>query len=105
MRRELFEREPWIARSIYDALDESKRVWQASRRRLAETTPWLLTELEEATALIGEDWWPNGVAANRHVIRAMCEEQAAQGLVEKQVDPESVFAEYTEVTSRTAVPA
>jgi 4,5-dihydroxyphthalate decarboxylase len=104
IRRELFEREPAIALSLYHAFDESKRHWDASRRRLAETTPWLLADIEDATALIGEDWWPYGIEANRHVIRALCEEELAQGLVERPIDPDSVFAEFAEVASRQAVP-
>jgi len=105
IRRELFEREPWIAQSIYKALDGSKNRWQASRRALAETTPWVLADIEEATALIGEDWWPNGIEANRHVIQALCEEEIAQGLVSQPIDPDSVFAEFAQATRRKAVPA
>ena len=69
----------------------------ASRRRLNDTTPWLLAEIEDSTALIGEDWSPYGVEANRKVVQALCDEQYAQGLNAEQLDGSIAFAEFEEV--------
>jgi 4,5-dihydroxyphthalate decarboxylase len=94
IRREIFERHPWVAQSLFDAFERSKSIWQG-RRRLAETTPWLLAEIEAATALMGTlDWQPNGVEPNRAMTAALCDELYAQGLIDQPLDPETVFAEF-----------
>jgi 4,5-dihydroxyphthalate decarboxylase len=97
LRRAVFERAPWVARSIYQTLEKSKAQWQAGRRRLTDTTPWLLAEIEKATEMMGEDWSPNGVEANFKAISCLCEEELAQGLIAEPLDPNTVFAEFQEV--------
>jgi 4,5-dihydroxyphthalate decarboxylase len=94
VRREVFERDPWIARSLYTALDQSQKLWQERRKQLTELTPWLLADVERAMELMGEDWQPNGVEANRKVIATLCEEEFAQGLIEEPLDGDSVFADF-----------
>jgi 4,5-dihydroxyphthalate decarboxylase len=97
IRRELFEREPWVARSIYLALDESKNRWQASRRRLADTSPWLLADLEDVTSMLGADFQPSGVEPNRKMVQALCDELDATGLLAKPLAEASVFADFEKV--------
>lgn len=97
IRRHVFARDPWIARSLYEALDLSRLTWQKRRQRLNETTPWMLAEHEETMELMGEDWQPNGVEPNRAMIRWLCEEELAQGLIANPLDPDSVFAEFEQV--------
>jgi 4,5-dihydroxyphthalate decarboxylase len=99
VRRDLFEREPWIVRSLYRALDESRLRGQESRRILAETTPWLRAEIEETTALMGRDWSPNGVEPNRTMIAALCEEEYLQGFIAERLDPTTVFSEFEAIMS------
>jgi 4,5-dihydroxyphthalate decarboxylase len=99
IRRQVFDRDPWIARNLYKALDESKTVWQANRRRLTDTTPWLLADIEESTELIGHDWHPNGVGPNRKMIQALCDEEYGQGLISEPLDGSAVFAEFEAVMS------
>jgi len=94
IKRSLFEQHPWIVKSLFDAFDRSKRVWQENRLKLTDTTPWLMAEIEEARALVGEDWQPYGLRSNRAVISALCEEQYAQGLVEKPFDPAAAFVDF-----------
>jgi len=98
VRRDVFERDPWIAASLYEALEQSKQVWQASRRSLADTLPWTLAEVEEATRLMGQDWHPNGIEANRGPLEAFLDEQVAQRLIGRRLSVEELFAEYLEVT-------
>ena len=97
IRRDVFEENPWIATQLYDAFQESKLAWQAERRYLTDTVPWLLPEIEEATELFGEDWLPYGVEPKREEIAMLCEEEVAQGLIDRPVDPETVFAEFAEL--------
>jgi 4,5-dihydroxyphthalate decarboxylase len=97
IRRELFEREPWVARSLFLAFDESKSRWQAERYYLAETAPWLMAEMEESVAIWGENWQPNGVEANRTMTRTLCDELDAQGLLAKPLPEASVFSEFEQV--------
>ncbi len=94
VRREVFEKQPWIAPSLYNALDKSRVLWQEHRLDLAELTPWSLPDIEDTIALMGRDWHPNGVQANRKVIQALCDEEYAQGLIPKPLDASSVFADF-----------
>ena len=87
---------PGSLRSLYDALEESRLLWQRRRRVWAECTPWYLAELEEVTALMGEDWQPNGLAANRRMVDTFCRELHAQGLIAHPTDGAAVFSEFEE---------
>jgi len=98
MRRTVFERDPSVAPRLVAAFDESKRRWREDRRKFADTTPWILAELEETALTLGEDWQPSGVEANRKMLAAFCEEQMAQGLVPQALDPDIAFADYAAVT-------
>jgi 4,5-dihydroxyphthalate decarboxylase len=94
LRRELVERHPEVVRAIFAAFDEARRRAERNRWELAETTPWLLAELEETTALMGADFQPYGLEPNRAMIAAFCEEQSAQRLVPRRLDPAEVFADF-----------
>jgi 4,5-dihydroxyphthalate decarboxylase len=94
VRRAAFERHPEVAARLYDALERSRQWWQARRRGLAETTPWMEDDIAEATRLFGGDWQVNGVQRNATLIATLCKEQYAQGLVTRELDPADVFAEF-----------
>jgi 4,5-dihydroxyphthalate decarboxylase len=94
IKRSLLEQHPWVVKSLFDAFDRAKKAWQENRLKLTDTTPWVLADIEEARKHVGDDWQPYGVAANRKVIAALCEEQYAQGLVEKPFDPSKAFADF-----------
>ncbi len=98
MRREVFEREPSLAPRLVAAFEESKRRWRDDRRRFADTTPWILAELEETAAVFGEDWQPAGIEPNRKMIADFCAEQLAQGLVTQPLNPDTAFADYAAAT-------
>jgi 4,5-dihydroxyphthalate decarboxylase len=97
LRRETFERYPRVARSLYSALEQAKLRWQERRRGLAETTPWMEEEIEETVRVFGHDWQPSGVDANSRVIKTLCEEEYAQGLVTRAIDPSEVFADFERI--------
>ena len=95
VRREVYEKHPWVLRSLFNALDGSRRKWQFERKRMADSTPWLLAEIEETIAMFGEEnWAPYGVEPNRKAVQALCDAQFAQGLISKQLDAGAVFAEF-----------
>lgn len=97
LRRDVFERDPQLAVAVYRALDQARLYWQKQRLFMAEMTPWVLVDLENTASVMGADWQPSGVAANRHIIKALCDEEIAQGLIDRPVDPGSVFADFDAV--------
>lgn len=97
LRRQVFEKSPQVAVSLYRTLDQARVQWQQQRLFMAELTPWTLTDIEDTAALMGADWQPSGVEANRKVIAALCEEELAQGLIERPIDPATVFADFAAV--------
>src|SRR3712207_2163705 len=71
VRRDLYERHPWVAQTLTKALYRAKRqaaaeLYDASALRVM--LPWLIPGLEEARALMGEDYWSYGLQANEHVL-------------------------------------
>ena len=62
---------------------------------MADSTPWLLAEVEDSIALFGEECWaPYGLEPNLKAIQALCDEQFAQGLSQRRLDARTAFAEF-----------
>jgi 4,5-dihydroxyphthalate decarboxylase len=98
IRRELLDREPWVARSLYDAFCESKQralAELANSVALYSSLPWQIAEVETTRALMGDDYWPYGVEQNRTALEALTRYSCEQGLIERPVPIESLFAPST----------
>ncbi len=95
VRRDVYDRHPWVAQSLTKALHASKQkamaeLYDASALRVM--LPWLIPGLEEARDLLGEDYWSYGLAANRHVLETFLRYHHDQGLSRRLLTPEELFA-------------
>lgn len=95
VRRDVYERHRWVARSLTTALEEARELaWQRfhDSSALAYMSPWLVQHAEEDRALLGEDFWSYGVEQNRIVLEAFVRYHHAQGLSPRRVEVEELFA-------------
>jgi 4,5-dihydroxyphthalate decarboxylase len=53
--------------------------------------PWLTKLIGDDRDLLGEDWWPYGIAANRKAIDAVLRYHHEQGLTQRRFSIEEVF--------------
>lgn len=98
VRASVLDRHPWVARSLYAAFCVAKARATAdlgSPVALAATLPWLVAEVEETRALMGEDYWPYGIEANRVTLEALARYSCEQGLAERVIPVEELFAPST----------
>jgi 4,5-dihydroxyphthalate decarboxylase len=98
VRRELYERHPWIALSLYKAFARAKAVAVAELEEsqfLPVTLPWLHEHVEQARGVLGDDFWPYGLEANRHDLSTLIGYARRQGLLAGELEPEDLFAPNT----------
>jgi 4,5-dihydroxyphthalate decarboxylase len=98
IRRELYEKNRWIAQSLYKAFVKSKAKTYAAYNQtaaLAAMLPWLVAHVEEARKEMGDDWWSYGLEPNRHVLETFLRYHQEQGLSKKRLAPEDLFAPET----------
>lgn len=98
IRRELYARNPWIAQSLTKAFSQAKAKAMALYEQTAALpamVPWLVAQLEEARREMGADWWPYGLAPNRHVLDTFLRYHHEQGLSKRRLAPEELFARET----------
>jgi 4,5-dihydroxyphthalate decarboxylase len=98
IRRELYDRYRWIAQSLLKAFTQAqKKTYEYLATSMALTTmlPWQSAHVEEARALLGEDWWPYGVEANRHVLETFLRYHHEQGLSKRRLEVDDLFAPET----------
>ena len=98
IRRDVLERDAWVARSLYDAFVEAKRRAVAELHNpvvLYSTLPWQIAEVEATDALMGEDYWPYGLEPNRKNLETLMRYSREQGIAEREVPVESLFAPTT----------
>ena len=100
IRRPLVENDPPLARRVFDAFEASRAMWEQQRRFMAETSPWLLRDLELSARLMGADWQPNGVSNNQAMLQRLCEGIAEERLVQRPLDPHLLFADFEALAAR-----
>jgi 4,5-dihydroxyphthalate decarboxylase len=101
IKREAYHANPWIAQALYKAFSAAKeRAMHGLREThvLASMLPWQVSHVEEARQVIGEDWWPYGLEANRHVLETFLRHHHEQGLSKRRFTPEEIFARETLVS-------
>jgi 4,5-dihydroxyphthalate decarboxylase len=94
LRRDIWERDKWIARSLTDAFIRCNDQFAASVRNFPYVSPWLDAELEETEAVMGADFHPYGFEKNRDTINVFCRQAYELGIVSRLITAEEYFAEY-----------
>jgi len=98
IRRDVYEKSPWVAQSLYKAF---ARAQQEAYKDLYETgalnfmLPWLVQHVEETRALMGTDFWPYGLEPNAHTLETFLRYSFEQGLAKRPLKPEELFAPET----------
>jgi 4,5-dihydroxyphthalate decarboxylase len=95
LRRDVYERHPFIASSLYNAFNEAKALAAEKMRMqgvLRYMLPWMLAEIEDMDKVFGGEPWPYGIEANRATLEAMVQYLADQALIEAPFPIEKLFA-------------
>ncbi|MHC9293385.1 ABC transporter substrate-binding protein [Mycobacterium sp. LTG2003] len=98
IRRDVYERDRWVAQSLYKAFlaardDAYTRIYDSSALRFME--PWLIQHLEDARGLLGPDYWSYGLADNEKTLDVFLRYHHDQGLSRKRYAPSDLFASET----------
>jgi 4,5-dihydroxyphthalate decarboxylase len=94
IRRDVHERHPFVATSLYRACNRAKSVAVEKmkyRGTLRYTLPWMHAELDEIDAVFGGDPWPYGVEPNRPTLEALVRYLAEQGVIAKAPRVDDLF--------------
>jgi len=97
IHRRVLDRAPWVAQSLMHAFEESKtralRDFTHSHGTSPSMLPFFHLDAEEAIRLAGPSLWPTGLAANRSTLETLVRYAHEQGVAERLVGIEELFAE------------
>ena len=103
MRREVYERNRWLAMNLFKAFDEAKA---RSLERAADMTasffplPWAPDELRLARELFGDDPWAYGIEPNRSTLETFLRYAFEQGVCCRPLSLETLFPPEVQATFR-----
>jgi 4,5-dihydroxyphthalate decarboxylase len=98
LRREVYQRDRWVAMNLMRAFEEAK---DRSVARAAEIgasavpVPWVADHARRWREVAGEDFWPYGIGPNRPTLEAFLRYSHEQGVCARHLKPEELFAPET----------
>ncbi len=95
IRRDVYDRDPWVATSLYKAFLEAKNfAVDLMRVSITQSTmfPWHIAEFDEIERLMGGDPWPYGIEPNRPTLEATIKFLGQQHMIARDVRVEELFA-------------
>jgi 4,5-dihydroxyphthalate decarboxylase len=98
IRREVYERNPWIAQSLAKAFCVAQQETYADLSQTAALKamlPWLTAHVEDTRREMGDDFWPYGFHRNRETLATFLRYSHEQGLSQQKLEPERLFAPQT----------
>jgi 4,5-dihydroxyphthalate decarboxylase len=94
IRKEVYERHPFVAKSLYKAFDAAKNLALTKMKytgALRYMLPWLPDDLDEIEQVFGGDPWPYGIEPNRPTLEALVRYLHDQGLIAAPIPLDKLF--------------
>jgi 4,5-dihydroxyphthalate decarboxylase len=92
VQQRIIDEHPWVAMSLYRALEESKRVaYERMGRDSAAYVYFEGQDPDEHAAIFGEDPYPFGLQAMRPTMERLVQASYEQGLIRRTIDMEEIY--------------
>ena len=94
LKRDIVERNPWVAANLFKAFDEARR--RSVERALNGTSstlplPWAYELAKRMQDVVGKELMPYGVEQNRVTLDAFLQYAFEQGVCHRRLTPEELF--------------
>jgi 4,5-dihydroxyphthalate decarboxylase len=97
VKKEILDRDPWVATSLYEAFMESKRL-HSEHMQQPHRSSVVWSRLEEERRFFGKDPFSQGLRENHHDVKSMIQFAAEQGMLPRPLGVEELFTENTRGT-------
>jgi len=97
VRKDLIAQHPGLATAIYkgfcDAKDATLKGYEFKKifNNMDVMIPWLSNLIDENEEVMGKDWWPYGIEANRKTVETFLRYHYEQGLSKRLLTCEDIF--------------
>ena len=102
IRKELVNQYPWIPMNLLEAFEEAKR--RSMERALFVGScfpiPWGYEYARRGQELLGKDYWPYGIDANRTTLEAFLQYAYEQGVCHRRLKAEELFPAQVQMRAR-----
>jgi 4,5-dihydroxyphthalate decarboxylase len=98
LRRDVYERDRWVAMNLLQAFEEAKNLSLARAAEIgasAVPVPWVSDHARRWREVAGEDFWPYGIEPNRPTLEAFLQYAHEQGICARRLAVEELFAPET----------
>lgn len=82
-----------VCRAFLEAKDPAERAYRsdAPKQHMSLVTPWFSSPFEANRRLLGEDWWPYGLEADREAVDTFLRYHHEQGLSKRLLTSQDIF--------------
>lgn len=91
IKANIVDKHPWLPQALSELISESARLWQVKREKYADTTPWIVDEIQRCAQDLPNGWDTQGLSANKKMILSFCEELFKQGITPRQLVIDDLF--------------
>jgi 4,5-dihydroxyphthalate decarboxylase len=99
IKKEILDRDPWVATSLYEALINSRRAYnQFMEQPHRLSFAWGRSYLEEERKFFGKDPFYQGFKENYHDVQNLIQFAGQQGMLGRELTVEELFTENTRTT-------
>jgi 4,5-dihydroxyphthalate decarboxylase len=95
IRRDVYEKYPWVAQSLYKGLAQSQKITYEDLHETAALKvmlPWLIKHVEDTESVMGKEFWPYGLEPNVKALSTFLRYSYEQGLAKRLLQPKELFA-------------
>ncbi|SDM40430.1 ABC transporter substrate-binding protein [Bacillus sp. OK048] len=98
VKKDVYHENPWVAQELVKSFNQAREI---AKKNLFDTTaiktmlPWFVADAEEARQFFKDDLWTYGLEKNRKALETFLDYHYKQGLSERRVKIEELFAPNT----------
>ena len=94
IRTDAIKANPGLPKAVFEMYSKAKQQAYTnleSTTVLKTTLPWVNPEFEDTRKLMGKNYWPYGIEANRKELESVMRYTHEQGLVKRRLEFEELF--------------